>query len=190
MRELLIPSIYLKRKYKKEFEEIINLTSSLGGDVISGHVLEITPTELEEKDTRELKTRYEALIKTMKMCDAVIFEGTVPSTGCGHFLTIALQNHIPVLFLNQNRYTGLMIRDANRILKVKMYDPKDLKDLEQTIKKFIQFANGKKLRTRFNIMIDDSIENHLNYISKTRNMSKADYVRSLIYKDVEDSIIE
>jgi len=188
MKIFFLSAITAVQKYKKEFEEIISITSALGCDIVSGHVLEITPTELEAKNTHELKTRYEALIKTMKTCEAVIFEGTIPSTGCGHFLTIALQNHIPVLFLNQNRYTGLMIRDANRILKVKTYNTKDHKDLELTIKKFIQFAKGKKLRTRFNIMIDDSIENHLDYIAKARNVSRADYVRSLIYEDIGKDI--
>ena len=131
------------------------------------------------------KQRRKELLKEMLEFDCVVFEGTKASTGGGYYLSMALQRSLPVLYLAQEEYKGLYLASSNRLLKVKEYHPERQDELEKVIKKFLKFTEKKNLSNRFNLMISDSMDDYLNKISRQFGISKADFIRDLIYKEME-----
>ncbi len=180
-------SIYGKRFHGESYEEIVTMVTKLGATVYSDHLLKRS-SEDTDKFTREDHQRdFQVLTQQIKQSDAVIIEATYPSIGTGHYMTIALHHLKPVLVLYQENPHGVLVGDPNRLLVLKKYTPSDDNKLHDTIKKFLATAAKKKLKNRFNIMLNDETTQYLDQEARKRNVSKADVIRTLIQKDIEDN---
>lgn len=163
------------------YHRIIAILDRYAKCVVSEHVFEEIK-DIETKTDVESATRATNLLREMLGCDAVVFEATCSSTGAGYMLSRALSENIPSLFISEKKYKGLYLADPNRLLVIKQYNPKDSRGLELIIKSFIKFAKNKRLSVRFNLMISDSTDKFITDQSKMSHISKAQYIRNLIYQ--------
>ena len=148
----------------------------------------ISPEDILAESLKNNEARAKQLLREMLMSDCVVFEGTKATTGGGYYLSIALQRSIPVLFLTQEEYKGLYLASSNRLLRIKQYSPTEKQALKKTIQDFFIFAEKKRLNNRFNLMISDSMNDFLNKESKANGTSKADFIRDLVYAQMDKEI--
>lgn len=185
MKVFFLASIAIDEQLRDSYRVIVKILEEEGQKVSAKHSLAL-PSEVEGLPSEEGEQRAKILLKEMLQADFVVFEGTKPTTGGGYYLCSALQRSIPVLYLAQEEYKGLYLASSNRLLKIKRYEPSNVEDLRKTIKDFIHFTHKKRLSNRFNLMISDSMDEFLNKVSKDYGTSKADFIRDLIYREMDE----
>lgn len=185
MKIFFLSSIASDQKLKDTYLNILNMLRTQDNDVLYKHVFE-SPEKIEKLTSTEREARAKKLYSQMLQCDGLVFEGTHSSTGAGFLLSQALQKNIPTLFLTQENYSGLYLADPNRLLLIKKYDPMDTEGLSKIVNKYLQFAENKRLSNRFNLMISDSLNEYINDKSNKLNISKADYIRNLVYQEMQE----
>jgi len=183
MKIFFLASINSNQKIRNNYSEIVELLEALGNDVTFKYSLE-EPSALDSLSDKQLENRAKNISKEMLNCDGLVFEGTISSTGAGFLLSQALQKGMPTLFLIQERYSGLYLADPNRLLMIKEYNPIARKELEDIISKYMRFADKQTLSNRFNLMISDSMHEFISNQSKLLNISRADFIRNLIYNEI------
>lgn len=178
-------SIAGKEKFGKDYERIIRALQELGHKVIHTHVTQ------GECITNDLKIRkkhqeYVSAIKNLvNKADVMIVESSYPSISVGYLLNTALHQHKPTLILYQHNPHRLLVGDTNRYLKLRKYSQNDYPKLVATIHNFLESTRKKSLKFRFNLMFDETSDNILTSRSKAYHISKADYIRKLIEKNLE-----
>lgn len=140
--------------------------------------------ETDQLPDKKIAQRARMISKEIIGSDALVYEGTISSTGAGYYLAIALREKVPVLFLAQERYTGLLLSEPNSFLQIEQYTKGEKEELNEIISKFLAFAGKKRMSLRFNLMINDEISNYLKKRAKDKNLSKADLIRDLIYEEM------
>lgn len=185
MKVFFLSSIASDQRLKAIYTKIIDKLSNSGNDVLYKHVFE-SPAKVEKLSPSDLESRAKKLYTQMLQCEGLVFEGTQSSTGAGFLLSQALQKNIPTLFLTQEKYSGLYLADPNRLLLLKRYYPDDLSGLYKIIEKYLRFAQNKRLSNRFNLMINDSMNDFISNKASRMNISKADYIRNLVYKEMQE----
>src|SRR3989339_910040 len=175
MKIFFICSLSGKKKYLKNYQEIINYLSNEGHEVIADHVFKRDVKDIVRFDIKKHTREFKRLISEMRKCDAVVAEISFSSTTVGSFVALALQNFTPTLLLYQNSYHGLVVGDPNRLIKMSSYN---LNNLDTILRKFLLFVNERKLSIRFNLMLDKNIDKFLAQKALETNISKAEYVRS------------
>lgn len=184
MKVFFLASINVDENTRKCYETIIKILQSGGHKVVAQQAFEL-PENIKKLSSKENEKRAKLLLKEMLLCDCVVFEGAKPSTGGGYYLYAALQRSLPVLYLVQTEYEGLYLASSNRLLRIKQYDRQDTNNLTKIINDFVKFSNKKRLSNRFNLMISDTMNEFLGKISNDHGISKADFIRDLIYKEME-----
>lgn len=182
MKIFYLCSLSGKAKYLNKYKLIVQTCKKLGHEVYSDHVFNKTVSDVSNYNPKTHEKEYQKLITLMKGSDAVIAEITFSSTTVGNFITIALQNFIPTLLLHQSDYHGLVVGDPNRLMKISTYSDKDISKILQ---RFLKFAKGRRLSIRFNMMLDENIDQFLSKRSATLNVSKAEYLRRLIQQKIK-----
>lgn len=177
-------SLLGKEKYLKEFKEIIKIFSELGHEVYSDHVMKRDYKKVNKQTREQHEADFQKARNQIQESDVMIVEATYPSIGVGHTMTIALEMYKSVLILYQNQTTphGLLI--GNRLLTVKKYSLKNSEKLKQIIKTFLIKAEQHLLKKRFNFMLDKTQEDYLDWVSKIQRISKANFIRILIDKNI------
>lgn len=173
-------SIFAKEQYEKAYLLIVKICKDNGYTVFADHMLKRDYHDTDKYTREQHQQDFQRLTKQIKECDVVIVEGTAPSIGTGHYMTIALGYLKPVLVLHQNEPHGVLVGDPNRLLSLRRYSMNDKKGLEKTIKDFLRNAEKKTLKNRFNLMLDDEMIDFLERYSKQDKASKADVIRRLI----------
>lgn len=132
---------------------------------------------------------YEKTIQAILDADVVIIEGSIPSFHIGHQITIALQKNKPVLLLTQKLEEGkwpfitTFHKEHNKrnLLHVKKYTKRSLKTI---IKRFLkEYKRGPLVR--FNLFLDNTIDNYLDWASFTSKKSKSEIIRDLIKRNID-----
>ena len=182
---LFLASVNVNESLRDSYAQIIEIFEKNDTKVSSKHSL-VTANEIEKLDQESNEIRAKKLLKEMLNSDCVVFEGTTPTAGGGYYLYAALQKGIPVLYLSQEEYKGLYLASASRLLQIKKYEKDDNSRLEKIITDFIKFINKKRLSNRFNLMISESMDEYLNKVSKDYGTSKADFIRDIVYKKMEN----
>lgn len=190
MRVYFNASLVGKEKYSEEYKTTIEIVKKLGHKSFTYQVMERDYREVSKQTRRKHEEDFRKARSRIERSDVMIVEATYPSSiGVGHTMTIALDMYKPILVLYQAASPhgphGLLIGDPNRLLTVRKYSLKDIKKLEKTIKIFLQRAEKKLLKKRFNFMLDKTQEDYLGWISKKQNISKANFIRMLIDKSID-----
>jgi len=179
-------SIYGKRFYERQYKAIVEICKTNKNEVYSDHILKRSYHN-KDKFTREDHERdFRKITNEIKKSDTVIVEGTYPSIGTGHYITIALSYLKPVLVLYQKNPHGILVGDPNRLLFLEKYNINDLDGLNKKITKFILIAKKKTLKNRFNLMLDNEMVEFLNVQAKKLNLSKADLIRQMISEKIKN----
>jgi len=180
MNIFFVASLMGREEHNANYLDICKTCERLGHTVISDHVFKQSLQKLQSFNDLAFEKQYQKLVSQIKESDVLIAEITYSSTTAGVLISVALQNHLPVLLLHQKQYLGLVIGDANRLIQIKTYSKKNL---EKILRTFIRFAQKKRLHIRFNMMLDDRMNYLLTIHSTTQGISKAEYVRNLIQRN-------
>ncbi len=173
-------SIYGKRFYEKQYKTIVEICESNKNQVYSDHILKRNYRDTDKFSREDHERDFRKITDEIKKSDAVIVEGTYPSIGTGHYMTIALSYLKPVLVLYQKNPHGVLVGNPNRLLFLEKYNIKDLDKLKKKIARFMLLAKKKTLKNRFNLMLDDEMVEFLDIQAKKLNLSKADLIRQMI----------
>ncbi len=134
-------------------------------------------------DTGAHEDHASQLTKEIKKADALIVEATQSNFNLGRLITLALQQHKPVLMLQKEVNSTPIVIGSSRLVNVKSYKNAD-EDLDNLLKDFIKIAKKQRLTYRFNLMLSRDIDIYLNDKAHEFAISKADYIRELISKDM------
>ena len=167
-----------------DYKKITKVSHSLKCQVIDDFVY-INGAYTDQLPDKKIQQRARQITKEIINSDALIYEGTVSSSGGGYYLAIALREKIPVLFLAQQRYTGLLLSEPNSLLQIKQYDANNPNEIKKILVKFLAFAGKKRMSIRYNLMINEEINKFLDQNIKKNKMSKADYIRNLIFEKMK-----
>lgn len=178
-------SIYGKRLYEKQYKNIVKICSEIGNNVYADHILRRSYHDTDKFTREEHEKDFKKITNEIKKSDAVIIEGTYPSIGTGHYMTIALGYLKPALVLYQKNPHGVLVGDPNRLLFLDKYDINKPDDLKRKIIKFLLVAKKKTLKNRFNLMLDEEMVDFLDIQAKRMNLSKADLVRQMIFEKIK-----
>lgn len=125
------------------------------------------------------------LTKEIKKADALVVEATESNFELGRFITLALQQHKPVLMLqNENKIVPLLL-GSSRLVSLETYKVGDKKAMEQNLTSFFKTVAKQRLLYRFNFMMSREMDAFVRDKAKENSMSKADYIRTLILNDMD-----
>lgn len=175
-----------KEKYPQEFKTIIKIVKDLGHEIYYKHVMERDYRKVNKLTKKEHQKDFQKVLKEIKESDAMIIEATYPSIGVGRTMTLAFELKKNVLVLYQSTPHGLLLGDPNRFLSVKRYNLKNIKKLEQAIANFLRKTKKRFLKKRFNLVLDKTHEDYLDWVAKKKNISKANVIRILIEKNMQE----
>lgn len=178
-------SIYGKRLYEKQYKTIVKLCVDTNNEIYADHILKRNYHDTDKFTRKGHENDFQKITKEIRKSDAVIVEGTYPSIGTGHYMTIALNYLKPVLVLYQKNPHGVLVGDPNRLLFLEKYNIKQIDDLAKKINRFLLTAKKKTLKNRFNLMLDNEMVNFLDSQAKKTGFSKADIIRQMIVEKVK-----
>ncbi|MFA9289125.1 MAG: hypothetical protein ACEQSA_04570 [Weeksellaceae bacterium] len=140
-----------------------------------------------ETTDRVLLQKYEAqVVKEIKKCDAVVIEASKSTFDLGRFMTLGMQQFKPVLLLQQNEANAApVLLTSQRLSTLHRYTLTDKKKLEEGLVSFLEDVKKQKLHYRFNLMLNDDINDYLLEKAGAKGISKADYIRNLILDDMD-----
>ncbi len=135
----------------------------------------------DQKSSKDAAT----LTKEIKKADALVVEATESNFELGRFITLALQQHKPVLMLqNENKIVPLLL-GSSRLVSLETYKAGNKKEMDQILSGFFKTVAKQRLLYRFNFMMSREMDAFVRDKAKENGMSKADYIRTLIMTDME-----
>lgn len=176
-------SIFGKQYYEENYKAIVDVCKNLGHKVFADHMLKRNFSDTDKFTRQQHQEDFQKLTKQIKESDVMVVEGSYASTGTGHYMTLALNYSKPVLVLYTKDPHGVLVGDPNRLLFLKKYSLNN-KELKEKIENFLTVASKRKLKNRFNLMIDDETLDYLSSQSSKLNQSKADFIRNLIRDEI------
>lgn len=179
-----------EEKLQKRFSKIIDILTNTGVLVMS-NLVDKNITGFSSQDLEKMDASGESLLEKM---DALIIEGTRPLAESGYMIAIALAHKKPILYLsdktkqiNQNLMHLKKDRGTAKLLKLEYYTDAIL---EKTILAFLQKAekgeSHQAPNIKFTLRITPRIERYLHWKTHNTKISKADFLRELIEKLIDD----
>lgn len=147
-----------------------------------GHTVVNMARSLKSEEVTARSRRMTAAIQDSP--HAVIVEATIINPEISVLISRALQHHVPTLLLYRDNNPDVMVFEPSRFLTLKKYTHKSLED---RIEMFLRRIKKDRLIYRFNLMLNRELGAYVMDQSKKRKVSKADYIRSLILSDMDDS---
>lgn len=132
-------------------------------------------------DYSDSQTRHKNILSQIKKADGVIAEGTEITPEMSRFITLSLQFRVPTLILYQKNDPEAFVFETSRLLSLKKYTEKNLK---QRLDTFFNQINKNRLLYRFNLMMSKEMTTFVMDKSRQSKVSKADYIRNLILQDM------
>ena len=174
-------------EYKKNYlaikNEILDLGHTLTRDWIQNAI-----KKREEGEIVDRETIYEKTMEAVLMADVIIVEGTVPSFSIGHQVTLALSKNKPVLFLlaknhvEENALKSTFIDGINSpLLTTAEYDHDNVKEIIANF--LLKYKDG--LHIRFNLVLNNELDNYLDWAIFTYKTNKSEFIRNLISKNMQ-----
>lgn len=174
---------------ENDIETLRRITSSIrhAGHAIADDWLE--EAYKRDSDPKSKPVDWQEIFKlniaTIAKSDVVVAEGTSDSFAIGYQVAAALHQKKPVLLLRkkeaeQNAFvTGV----ADDWMKRYEYTEETLDDI---IKKFLSDNDISTKDMRFNFFIDRSIYNYLRWAALKTGKTKAEVLRELVNREIED----
>lgn len=123
--------------------------------------------------------------REIKRSDAIIIEATETNFDLGRLLTLTVLQHKPVLIFQLKGKGEHLELGSNRLVVYKKYIPEKKEDIGKSIQSFMKVVEQQRLTYRFNLMLSKNINTYLMDSAQQRGISKADYIRNLIFSDME-----
>ncbi|MBN1779302.1 MAG: hypothetical protein JW816_03725 [Candidatus Buchananbacteria bacterium] len=171
---------------EKQFARIVDLFYSAGVTVLSNRQ-EKNVSDLTNQDLEKMESTGENMIEAI---DGIVIEGTKFLPESGYLIAIGLAHKKPILFLTQSAKTIdknlLEIKKeptAAKLLNLKTYTQKNLdENLLEFLQQIEQGDSGEKATIKFTLRMTKKIERYLQWKTHNTKLSKADYLREVIEK--------
>jgi len=145
-------------------------------------------TAVDSSFTKEVKNKtahIAQITKDIKKADGIVIEATDTNFDMGRLITLALLQHKPVLILQKKDSGQGLDLGESRLVSNKTYKTADDKKLMKLVKDFTEDIKKQRLSYRFNLMLSRDINSYLMDQAQAKNISKADYIRTLIIQDMD-----
>ena len=158
-----------KKRKTKTHDNIISFAQRLGHEVI----FELIDSQKKTKGANDY--------------DLIIADVEQTSTALGCAIVMAANERKPVLCVYdeklKNRPNMLMPKQEKylRYITIKAYNAKNL---EEVIRYFIE-EKDEQMRDRFNFFVSSDISNYLNWVTFSRQQSRADFIRGLVRDQIK-----
>ena len=130
------------------------------------------------------KSSEAKLTTEIKKADALVVEASESSFELGRFITLALQQHKPVLMLQKKNKSTPLLVGSSRLISMETYFPEKNQELKKIIESFFKTAKKQRLLYRFNFMMSSDMNDFLMTASQKSGVSKADYIRNLVIENM------
>jgi hypothetical protein len=141
---------------------------------------------IEKLDPEEV---YQLHMDAIERADLVVIEASYKSFGLGFQAAVALQKKKPTLLLIEKSRTGdesiIAKGMIDPLLTRKEYGSEEM--LESVVEEFIVENTVKTKDLRFNFVLDPQLYNHIRWKSFKARKTKAEVVRDLLLKDMEET---
>ena len=166
-----------KKEYLSNYKDVVSLIEKFGHKLIASTVFDRNPDDIVSETSDEAASWYKGFLKSVAKADICVFEVSHPSTGIGHEVAMALNTNKPVIALHVKGRRPFVLESINQDkLQVIQYEPNNLKS---TLEAALDYASDQQ-DTRFNFFISPKIANYLDWISRTKRLPRAVYLRKLI----------
>jgi hypothetical protein len=185
MKIVFIASHSQQKDFGKYYE-IIREALSIGGNTLfTGSLFNQNQDEaLSHSDERE--KWYKQVLSNIKSSDITVVEISHPSSAnVGHILTTALDLGKPVIALYKDGYEPLFLRGrVDDKLTLLSYTDSDIKSVVSSALEYVLSVQD----VRFNFFISPEIGLYLDWVSKSKRIPRAVYLRKLIEEEMNKNI--
>ncbi len=182
MKVYFLGSISGKGQYLKNYQKIVEVLRSLKVEVIE-NTLEPTRAYVEELSDEKKVEFYKKVLQWINQCDILIAEGSYPSIGIGHEISLAIEKGKPVVVLyEKNVHTSHLLEGlhSDKLLVIKY----DFDELGDVVREAIDYVSDQ-VDTRFNFFVSPKHQHYLDWISRNRMVPRAVHLRKLLENDMD-----
>lgn len=181
MKVLFSASVTGRDTYEEYYHEIEKGLDSLGHEVIAPVFL-ANKEELAKEEVEKSRRYFTNLMGWISEADVVVFETSYPSTGVGYEIATCLNLGKPVIALHvKGKVPHFLNQIDNEKFQLIEYT---LNNLKKELKSAVGFASDLQ-DTRFNFFISSKHQNYLNWISRSRKIPRAVFLRNLIEAQIK-----
>lgn len=169
------------KNYENNFLKIYSIIEKLGHQHLSKLVVENDINHFYSYDEVDREKYFLKTMSNIQSSDVVIVEASIHSLAIGYIVEKALELSKQVIVLyTQNNEPFFFSGNTNERLQLIEYS---LENISMLLKEAIDYAyNGQDVR--FNMIFTNKMNNFVKKTAKSQNISKASYIRSLIYKEM------
>jgi len=171
-----------KGQYLKHYQAIIKAVRKLGHKLTTDNVTAREPDDVWKETDIEAEKYYKKMLAWIKKADIVIAEVSYPSTGVGYEASLALNEGKPVIALHVKGKEAYLL-EGSQLDKLQVVEY-EIGHLSKILKRSIEEAKDT-MDVRFNFFVSPKIVHFLDWISKTKKMPRAVYLRRLIESDMK-----
>lgn len=184
MKIYFIGSISGKEKYLENYQKIVGTLESQGHTVIENTLKPSQEYVYDEITDDEKVKYYKQVLKWINKADVVVAEASHSSLSVGHEISVALEKSKPVvvLYTEGNAPHFLEGITSDRLI-IENYN---MNNLASVLNASVDYASDQQ-DTRFNFFISPKIANYLDWISKSKRLPRAVYLRNLIEDHMTDN---
>lgn len=168
-------------KEKAIFREVLEILKDFGFKNTNEYLGDIITNKLKIEEHLQL---HKETVRRIKSSALVICDVSDPSVTLGSLIEVAINHHVPVLCLYENKYeerVPTLIKNYSReALKLKVFSKNNLKEI---LTNFLE--SFKKSRIKFNVFIDSKINDYMEWYSERHKTSKAELFRGLILEKMK-----
>ena len=171
-----------RNKCKAVYEKIVDCLQAQGHEVFEKVLSEHLPN-LSETPIHKVKGWYKEWSSYIRECDCIIVEGSYPSTiNVGFEVGMILSRDKPVILLFQQGKDPVFINHlySSRLIRSEYTDNNVKEVLIWCFKELKQVLNR-----RFTFFVPPEIDLFLDETSKKNNISRSEYIRTLIENEME-----
>jgi hypothetical protein len=177
-------SLVGKKHFLEHYTRIISYLKSKNFDVISDHIINVTPEEVDHSSQDARIAFHTKLEKWIASCDFMVAEASFPSMSVGYEVSLAITRGKPIIILySVGEPPALFAYHQNELLACVKYD---LSTLPAILDDFVSYTQGVA-ETRFTFFITRELATYLDKVSKKNKVPKSVYLRQLIEHDMKSS---
>ncbi len=167
---------------KANYEWIVDKIEELGHQIVTRHSLGRKLTDVLKESPEENSEYVKKMMKWIRAADVIVAEVSKPELGTGYELGIALSYEKPIvtLYTKGSHSPVLLGQNSEKIQHIEY----DIDDLSKTLKIALEDV-ADQMDVRFNFFVSPKIVSYLDWITRTKKMPRAVYLRRLIEQDIQ-----
>jgi hypothetical protein len=179
MRIVILTPQTDQSQIKKDFNPLIHFIESKNH---KADVVTITPKKtISNADEQDFSV---SISNEIKNADAIILASGLNGIELGICISLCMQHRKTTLVLYERTKPESILLSATNMITFVKYNDKAMEEMESILKPFFTDIKKQRLLYRFNLMLSREMNIFLGQRSRENGVSKADYVRQLIVRDI------